>query len=498
VTMVSPKKRPPSSRSGTWTEKTYSFDDLRIFADLSGDRNPLHLDRSSSRRELFGGVVVHGVRVILDSMEMCAPEIARLRKPFWFGRIRCMFLNPVFPNEPIKFKCDETAAGSWHVEVRGSNGALLVESNFVVSSSVPPTLPALPATKPSPQEHPAEHSINEIKNMCGKAALTYNRRQTEGLFPRLAKTAPPAQIAELLCLTRLVGMECPGLRSVLSSFDLRFDASFPVPPDAAYRVVAVNERFLRADIELHGPYMKGTIITFVRPGPQQQPSFSQVKKRIDRLMLTNQPALIIGGTRGLGEITAKIIAACGGYPVITYFSGARDAERIKTEILAGGGRCAILAFDATQPGKSRKNLEALGLRFPAVYYFATPKIFVKKGSSFDATVFSTFNSFYVTGINDTYALVRSLYSGPLVFFNPSSTAIDEKIPELMEYALSKKASEELCGYLAARDKQLKIVVKRLPRTATDQTITLTGVPAADAVEVMLPIVKEIHGLQDNP
>jgi len=314
------------------------------------------------------------------------------------------------------------------------------------------------------------------------------------LFPRLAKTASPLQIAELLCLTRLVGMECPGLRSVLSSLDLHYDAAVPGPEGLRYRVAAVNERFLKADLEIAGPCMKGTVKTFVRPGPQHQPSFAEVGKLIDNGSLKDHIALIIGGTRGLGEVTAKIIAAGGGYPVITWFSGARDAQKIKAEILAAGGRCATLPFDATRPGKYRAHLEALDLRFTAMYYFATPKIFVKKGSSFDAQLFGTFNRFYVTGLNNTYSLVRKLSPHPFVLFNPSSVAIDEKIPELMEYALAKKASEDLCDRLAAKDRQLKTVVQRLPRTATDQTITLTGVPAADALEVMLPIVKKIHAL----
>ena len=46
-----------------------------------------------------------------------------------------------------------------------------------------------------------------------------------------------------------------------------------------------------------------------------------------------QRSLIVGGSRGLGEVTAKIVAAGGGYPVITYMESKDEAERVAAEIL---------------------------------------------------------------------------------------------------------------------------------------------------------------------
>ena len=36
-------------------------DEMRLFADVSGDTNPLHFDDAFARRSLFGGRVVHGM-----------------------------------------------------------------------------------------------------------------------------------------------------------------------------------------------------------------------------------------------------------------------------------------------------------------------------------------------------------------------------------------------------------------------------------------------------
>lgn len=42
-------------------ERTISDDDVRAFADLSGDYNPLHTDDSYARTTEFGNRVVHGM-----------------------------------------------------------------------------------------------------------------------------------------------------------------------------------------------------------------------------------------------------------------------------------------------------------------------------------------------------------------------------------------------------------------------------------------------------
>ena len=36
-------------------------DEMRLFADVSGDTNPLHFDDGFARRSMFGGRVVHGM-----------------------------------------------------------------------------------------------------------------------------------------------------------------------------------------------------------------------------------------------------------------------------------------------------------------------------------------------------------------------------------------------------------------------------------------------------
>ena len=88
--------------------------------------------------------------------------------------------------------------------------------------------------------------------------------------------------------------------------------------------------------------------------------------------------------------------------------------------------------------------------------------------------------------------LRSLWQEQLTIFYPSTTALDKPERQLAEYSAAKAAGEVLCAQFDRFDKRLRVVVNRLPRTATDQTLTLGPYPAASGLDVMLPIVRDLH------
>lgn len=50
---------------GNWVETTKSFtsDDLKLYAKLSGDGNPLHIDQQYAKGTQFGHCIVHGMLI---------------------------------------------------------------------------------------------------------------------------------------------------------------------------------------------------------------------------------------------------------------------------------------------------------------------------------------------------------------------------------------------------------------------------------------------------
>ena len=49
--------------SYTWS-RTVTMDDVRTFADVTGDDNPIHVDEEAGRASRFGQPVAHGVYVL--------------------------------------------------------------------------------------------------------------------------------------------------------------------------------------------------------------------------------------------------------------------------------------------------------------------------------------------------------------------------------------------------------------------------------------------------
>jgi nucleoside-diphosphate-sugar epimerase len=128
-----------------------------------------------------------------------------------------------------------------------------------------------------------------------------------------------------------------------------------------------------------------------------------------------------------------------------------------------------------------------------LYYYATPRIFARRREPFDDELFARFAAFYVAAFARICAAVRGAVPSLDVFY-PSSTAVEESVPELTEYAAAKAAGESLCRQLDRPADGLRIVVRRLPRVMTDQTASIIEARALDPFDAVLPIVREMQRL----
>ena len=59
----------PAARSQVLGERIFDCTDQECFAEISGDRNPIHMDGVAARRTLAGTPVVHGVRATLWALD---------------------------------------------------------------------------------------------------------------------------------------------------------------------------------------------------------------------------------------------------------------------------------------------------------------------------------------------------------------------------------------------------------------------------------------------
>lgn len=464
--------------------RQFSIADQDRFARLSGDYNPLHLDPVAARRTLMGRPVVHGIHTLLWVLENLPEDC--WRKNAGVAAIAAEFLRPAFLDETVTATAQQRGDGRTVVTVTAGS-VRLARVVITFGPTGPDGTDCLTETLPHDRARDVARDLplEALANSAGRLPLCL-APEARDLFPAAITRLGAARVAGLLALSRLVGMECPGLSSVFSSLKLDFTAG--AGPVLDWHVRAVDDRFRLVSLTVEAAGLRGSVEAFHRPPPQPQASLAEVAAEVLPAEFAGQRALVVGGSRGLGEVVAKIIAAGGGEVVVTHAAGAADARRVAEEI---GPRCRVLALDVLIPAGA---LDSVVGWTTDLYYFATPKIFERRGTAFDPAAFALFSTFYV----EAFAAMVETLAGAcphLGVLCPSSAAVDEPLPQLMEYAAAKAASETLCHGLARRFDRSRFVVPRLPRLATDQTVTMDGFPAESPLAAMLPLVRKLHALR---
>jgi hypothetical protein len=335
---------------------------------------------------------------------------------------------------------------------------------------------------------PLEPELDAMANTAGNIRFAAPAERAAELFPNATAWLGAQPIAALSATSNLVGMIVPGLHSLYAGLSVA-TCEVGHADQLRFRVSTTDSRFRLVRIAIEGGGLCGSIESFARLPPATQPAMTSLASIVRADEFAGSTALVVGGSRGIGELTAKLIAAGGGKTILTYHVGKSDAERVASEIAAMGGSCDVLAYDARLPAQPQLN----GLLDTPthLYYFATPKIFRRVRDSRERL--HEFCALYVDGFR---ALIEALSARrpDLSVFYPSSVAVMQSARPrgMLEYATAKAAGERLCADLDATHSSLRISVERLPRLPTDQTASFVPVEESTVLETMLPIVRKVQ------
>ncbi len=475
--------------------KSFTLDDQRRFAHLSGDHNPLHLDLVGSRRLLFGQVVVHGVHTLLWCLDRLLDS---LPKPVVLKQLKATFRSPLPLETPLDIETMELDADGFKVRSTGNHCELTGRFDETPdidwwSVDVPSRSAELPCR---------DLSLDEAAEAEGSVPLFLDPQQLRGMLPAAAEKLPAVQVAQILATTRLTGMRCPGTRSVFHALELRFAKnSDSEEPELRYKVSRADKRFSIVQLAVAGLGVEGELSTFVRPGPVCQASLADIAKHVDAREFQHHRALIVGGSRGLGELTAKIVAAGGGAVRITYNIGEAEARRVVDQLSRQGTDCRCLSLDVTQ-GNFDSLAETLGDFDPThLYYFATPHIAMGDAqATFSGAKFRRFCRYYVEGFASVVESLAPDRNSSLIVLYPSTvfadrpaSGTDRPASGTAEYVAAKMAGEALCRHFQQRLPRARFHVARLPRMHTDQTAGISPQPVEDSLETMLGRIRQLDG-----
>ena len=469
------------------TQRVFTPDDQLAFAKLSGDYNPLHLDPVLARRLLFGRQVVHGLHALLWSLEY---HLKSRTQPLELRIVKANFQAAIGVGQTVRCRINQQDEYRVAIQLE-ADGTPAVWFEITWKPAKHRRTAKLAEIPPGPEKC-RERALEEMASASGSVALYYDGGLARGLFPSLIRVLPPMQLAALLATTRLVGMECPGHHSIYSSLNLAFFADSAGVPSLNYHVADCNRRLALVSMAVEAPGVKGQIKAFLRPQPQRQAAFADLCRQVEAQEFSAQRALIVGGSRGLGEVTAKLLAAGGAAVTLTYYRGEQDARRIVEEIVSHGGDADCLPLNVLEPSQGPPGRIANRSKPLYLYYFATPYIFGAARGQFSPQRFAAFCEYYVTGFLRTVQAVADPSSGLQKVFYPSSAAIEELPLDMGEYAAAKMAGEILCDFLQKAHPGLAIHKPRLPRVATDQTVSLLPVSNQEPVPVLLNNLRHLR------
>jgi len=457
----------------TLSKKRFSLLDQENFSIFSGDFNPIHIDPIAARRTLTGQCIVHGMHCLIWALESLF-----IKYQLTVSKVKVRFLKPIFLNEEIF--CN------WNPQNNRisllTEGVTLCTIDVTLGDIIP--LGIQPKGTQAKSHYPDIVSFNECLNFKN-FPLNSNEDHVlaNKLFPNFCIAYGQTILCDLGAASYIVGMKCPGLHSIFSSFKATFNVH---RNESSFTTLECDERFHQIRLSFQGKSIDAEIEAFYRPPPSLSENISIISYQVDKKELQDVSALIIGGSRGLGETVAKIIAAAGGRVVITYHVGRADAESVCNEITRWGGQCKLVRFNVLED----QNHEIDYSHFNQIYYFATPKISFKRNSAFDQAVDLAYRTFYLTAFKDICLNLIKIDSNTKVFY--PSTVLIETIPKGLEHFTQIKLDgEKLCDQLNLLEK-IKILVRRLPQLPTDQNQSIFETSRANIVQCLLPIIREMN------
>ena len=468
--------------------RSFDLSDQKWFAQLSGDWNPLHVDAVAARRTQAGEPAVHGVHGMLWALD----QLCRHMDCGPIARIDVQFDQFILLNRQVAVTL---------ISQDSETLVLHVSSDGIIATIITLTLGPLHSTATDelgdgtvilgPERQDIHvYSPIQLNDLSGSIAHAQATDEYGQAFPHLAAKIEAPRIASLATVTRLVGMVSPGLHSIFLGLTIDLTALENPRDGIRFAVTQVNRRFRHITMSVSGDGLAGTVACLVRQPPVQQATLSELQGWVAPDAFAGSTALIVGGSRGLGELTAKLIAAGGGETILTYAMGQDDAARIADEINQAGGKSNILHLDVRQDIAGQ--LAHLAQRPTHCYYFASPRIGRQKSSLFSGELLADFLAVYVDAF---YQLCTALSSKehPVQVLYPSTVFVDKRPRNMTEYAMAKSAGEVLCDDISAYVPGIQIFKPRLPRVPTDQTaLAVAMLDMTPALDVMKPIILQLQ------
>ena len=326
--------------------RSFTVEDQAAFAAFSGDHNPMHMDPVAARRTQAGAPVVHGVHTLLWALD----QLAASGLPFTnLATIAVQFSRFVYLNQAVTLtlpRRDDRSATAELVRDGLTLSTISLRFGPRADKDLPPNLLEAPDTIVA-DPLPNAPSLDDIATLRGWMPPVSAPISAHAIAPSLIEAIGLPRVRGFGLLSRLVGMICPGMHSIFTGIRVDLVSRAPDRAGVGFAVGVLDQRFRVARINVAGDGLLGTITAAVRWPPVETPALATLASHVTPGRFAGSSALVVGGSRGLGALTAKLLAIGGARVIVTYATGKDDAASLATDLNGAFGpdTCRTLQFD---------------------------------------------------------------------------------------------------------------------------------------------------------
>jgi hypothetical protein len=448
----------------------FEITESKDFAKLSCDFNPIHIDVDYSRTTRYGRPIVHGVYVVMRVLERLIME------KIYIKSLDVNFRKPVFFNEVYRVEKDDIKK---RIVVQKEQETL-IEIGFSQEISVKRYENTRHVNKKA-IPLPLDLEFDEILIGSKEFFVSDEAEMARNNFPALTMKYGSAVVLELASLSNIVGVFTPGLNSIFKRLNLEFEESKTLPH---YDIKKIDKRIKQINIAVCGQYCKAEIEAFYLPRKVKSDSIKSIYEKNSLTLgienIGKIRALVIGGSRGVGEYISKAILAFGGTCTLTYSQGEQEALALFNQF-NDPNICKIINLHMSENLESFDKI--LGLKnFNLIFYMASPKILndseSEPSNTYELIYYELFKKliFEAKGVN-----FNGIVFYPSTIYAKYSDTIYEK------YKKAKIKGEDFILDFNTR-KYFQIHFERLPKLKTQQNLTLSDFDMHDMNDTIFPIL----------